>query len=115
MKSKALNRMLFLLLALPLLSGCNEDDDPSERSAEKSYALAELGDSGVSGTVSFSKVDDTTTKILVELAGTSEGDSHPAHIHAGDAATGGNTLPQPAIKSLLPFTVNGLVNKEFSL
>ncbi len=55
----------------------------------KVYALNELGDSGVSGTATFARRKNNTTLVTISLDGTQAGDTHPSHIHANDAATGG--------------------------
>jgi len=73
-----------------LFTQCKKDDpQPIATTPDKTYALAALNNSGVSGTVTFHKQDATTTLITVQLTGTKAGDSHPAHIHAGKAADGG--------------------------
>src|SRR5688500_1774224 len=93
MKRKALNWIWYMLVACPLLVGCkDEDEDPSASKNEKRYTLSQLDNSGVSGVVIFSKIDDATTKIVVELSGTAEGNSHPAHLHANNATTGGSIV-----------------------
>jgi hypothetical protein len=71
------------------LASCDDDDDESSRKEEKTYTLDPLGNSGVSGTVTFKKQNDQTTLITVQLSGTQAGNSHPAHIHSGNASTGG--------------------------
>ena len=53
------------------------------------YTLNEVDDSGVSGTVTITKVDDATTRIEIDLTGTPAGGLHPAHIHEGDIVPGG--------------------------
>jgi major membrane immunogen (membrane-anchored lipoprotein) len=79
-----------MLVAGVLLVACNDDDNgPSSAMNEKTYTLAELDSSGVSGTVTFRKQNDSTTKVTVRLTGTQAGDSHPAHIHANAASEGG--------------------------
>lgn len=88
MKIKMLKGIVGLLVACSLLAGCDDDDDPQSQN-ETRYTLGELESSGVSGTVTFTKMDEATTRITIELTGTTEGNSHPAHIHAGNASTGG--------------------------
>jgi len=79
-----------LLVAGLFVTGCEEDDDdPMAGPQVKSYTLAPLATSGVSGTVTFSKETETTTKVTVQLSGTQAGNSHPAHIHANNATDGG--------------------------
>jgi hypothetical protein len=79
---------LGLLAAVLFLASC-EDDDDQPNVVETSYKLGELDASGVSGNVTFRKIDNASTLIIVQLDGTKAGDSHPAHIHANNAATGG--------------------------
>lgn len=80
-----------LLVAGLFVTGCEDDDenDPKAGAQVKRYTLAELDGSGVSGTVTFSKQNESTTKVTVELTGTEAGNSHPAHIHANNATAGG--------------------------
>jgi hypothetical protein len=88
MKLKMLSGIVGLLVAFSVFTGCDDDDEPQSQN-ETSYSLAELEDSGVSGTVTFTKMDDATTRITIALTGTMDGDMHPAHIHSGNASTGG--------------------------
>lgn len=82
---------LGLLAASVLATGCDDDDDkdPQTGAMEKVYALSTVDNSGVSGTVTFTKENESTTKIVIQLSGTIEGGSHPAHIHANAASDGG--------------------------
>lgn len=79
----------FLLVAFVLLHACDKDD-PAD--VTRTYALEAVGGSGVSGTITFYKVTDTTTLVTVILAGTQSPNSHPAHIHENNAETGGSIL-----------------------
>jgi Cu/Zn superoxide dismutase len=58
----------------------------------ESYGLSGAGGSGVSGTVSFFERKNETTLVEISLTGTSETDTHPAHIHANDVLTGGGII-----------------------
>lgn len=80
-----------LLIAGLFVTGCeNDDDDEAMKGAqEKSYTLAQLDGSGVSGTVIFAKQNEATTMVTIQLTGTVAGDSHPAHIHSNSASAGG--------------------------
>ena len=90
MKLKKVIGIVGLLMVFSLFIGCEDDDEPqSQNQNETTYPLAELEGSGVSGTVTFAKMDDATTRITIELTGTVDGDMHPAHIHSGNASTGG--------------------------
>jgi len=79
-------RWLFYLL---VLIGCNNDDDPvveKELTGEKTeFTISEFGDSGISGKVVLEEYEDESTKVTIELSGTSDGNSYPAHFHAGTA------------------------------
>lgn len=86
---------MMLLLAVALAGGCDA------ATPARTIALRTLNESGVTGTVSFSKVGDSTgVKIQVDPAGNAD---MPAHIHPGtcDALT-----PQP--KFPLENVVNGV-------
>ena len=71
----------------------------------KVYTLAQLNASGVSGTVTFAERKSGFTLISVSLTGTTPGATHPSHIHANNAATGGPIV--------LDFTsINGTTGKS---
>ena len=75
---------VIVLISLALLAGCDA------ATQTRTIALQTLNDSGVTGTVSFSKVGDKTgVKVEVDPGGNLD---MPAHIHPGtcDALT-----PQP--------------------
>jgi Cu/Zn superoxide dismutase len=78
-----------LLVAGLFVTGCEEEDEPMADAQVKSYTLAALDASGVSGTVTFSKQSESTTMVTIQLSGTQPGNSHPAHIHANNATEGG--------------------------
>ncbi len=79
---------LIMLMATPLFFiGCSDDDDTTEVST--TYTLAEIGDSEVSGTAKFVKIDSVTTRVELQLQNTVADTIHPAHIHVNDAVTGG--------------------------
>lgn len=71
---------------------CNDDDEvgPTLNGNNTVYVLNEVGDSGVSGTVTFAELSDGSTTVVVDLNGTSSGNIHPAHIHFNTAAEGGD-------------------------
>src|SRR5688572_2944910 len=79
---------LIALTGLGLTTGCDDDDDSN--ATQRTYSLAQLAASGVSGTVTFRKVSNTETLITVQLTGTTAGNSHPSHIHNNTAAVGGS-------------------------
>ena len=53
------------------------------------YVLGSVSDPAISGTVTFSKRVNNETLVVIELIGTAEGASHPAHIHNNSAEEGG--------------------------
>jgi hypothetical protein len=82
--------IISMLAASLLVVGCDDDEDNDQSpAAEKVYTLAALDNSGVSGTVTFTKQGESTTKVLIQVSGTTEGNSHPAHIHSNAASAGG--------------------------
>jgi hypothetical protein len=56
-----------------------------------SYAL-NGGDAGINGTIEFAERVNQTTLVTINLTGTTDGDSHPAHIHENDIAATGNII-----------------------
>lgn len=53
------------------------------------YELGPVADPNIHGTATFAKRKNGFTLVTLQLEGTSEGDSHPAHIHNNSAAEGG--------------------------
>jgi hypothetical protein len=53
------------------------------------YDLNPVSDPGISGTVAFAGRKNGNTLVTIVLTGTSDGNSHPAHIHNNSAAEGG--------------------------
>lgn len=80
-----------LVFAFLGLIACDDDDDnnPVFQGDSKEYDLSAVGESGVSGTALFEENEDGSTTITLELSGTTEGETHPAHIHLNSAAEGG--------------------------
>lgn len=65
-----------MLLIAAIAPAASQDQD------ELTIDLEEIEDSGVSGTATLSSEDGSTT-VTIDLSGTPEGGSHPAHIHSG--------------------------------
>lgn len=61
---------------------CETDDDPIPQQFETTFAVEEVEGSGIMGEITFEKVNETTTRITLELTGTQSGDQHPARIHS---------------------------------
>jgi hypothetical protein len=53
------------------------------------YDLSAVGDSGVSGTATFTERIDGTTQVVIMVNGTEAGNTHPAHIHFNSVEEGG--------------------------
>lgn len=91
---------LILLMVVPFtFMSCSKDDDgyggtdpdngtPTELNS-KIYDLGSIGASGISGTAKFIESSDATLSIELDLQNTSQGGTHPAHIHVNTAAEGG--------------------------
>lgn len=77
------------------VSGCSDDDNnnidgPSLTGESKTYTLNSMSNPDISGTVKFAERSDNTTLVTIDLAGTTSGNTHVAHIHENSAAeTGG--------------------------
>ncbi|MGK7390823.1 MAG: CHRD domain-containing protein [Candidatus Cyclobacteriaceae bacterium M2_1C_046] len=85
--------LIFLLTTT--ISGCDDDDEVAPAiptGNTKEYTLNSVADPSISGTATFSELDDNTTQIEISLTGTPDGGSHPAHIHANTAAETGDIV-----------------------
>lgn len=75
---------------------CDNDDDLNPVTDPVldfvKYDLEERSDSGVSGEAKFNEQEDGSVQLILELDGTSSGNSHPAHIHMNTAVEGGGIL-----------------------
>lgn len=81
-----------LTLSLVLFfTGCDDDSSsgPDFTGEEVTYDLGEIGNSGVSGTATFSEIEGGSTFAVLQLEGTPQDGNHPAHIHMNSAAEGG--------------------------
>jgi len=76
---------------------------------QKTYTLAAVGASGVSGTALFEKRKNGNSLITINLNGTLTGGVHPAVIHIGSVATVGGG---PVVKTLNP--VDGTTGKSYT-
>ncbi|MBE7638954.1 hypothetical protein GUB10_01300 [Salegentibacter sp. BLCTC] len=87
-----MKKLAFALMMVAGFASCDSDDDGVDIPFEgetKEYTLNTIGDSGVSGTVTFNENEDGSTTVEFDLEGTEEGNLHPAHIHMGTAVEGG--------------------------
>jgi len=89
-----MKKLAFALMMVAGFTSCDSDDDgvdvPDFEGETKEYTLNEMSDSGVSGTVTFMENEDGSTTVEFDLNGTPEDGMHPAHIHMGTAAEGGD-------------------------
>ena len=83
--------VFFMLGSLLTFSACNDDDEagPTLNGNNTVYTLAESGDSGISGTVTFAELSNGNTTIVIDLEETTSGMMLPAHIHFNTAAESG--------------------------
>ena len=80
---------LFLASISLIISGCSKDDSSAKSSTSvKLYTLSPVSNSKISGEVTFTKNEDGSTTVLLEINGSSK-DVHPAFIYFNNAATGG--------------------------
>lgn len=98
MQTRTLLRRIVGFVALvalaAFLAACGSGGTDIE---EVSYDLNEANGSGVSGTITFTRAADSEVTVDIDLDGTEDGFTHPAHVHASDSG---------AIYVFLPF-VNG--------
>src|SRR5690606_38283246 len=73
-------------------TACEDDEDPAPQEIKTTYALAPVSNPNISGKVTFTKLDATSTLVTIELIGTTAGNTHPAHIHANSASEGGSIV-----------------------
>jgi len=91
---KNLFNYLFLLMTFTAITmtSCGDDDDGNTTGNEVSYDLEEKSDSGVSGEIEFKELESGEIQAEISLSGTSDGGTHPAHVHLNSAALGGDIL-----------------------
>lgn len=86
--TKKLFMMSLALCSLIAFSSCDDDVDMVDvlpTGDFKTYNLLAKNNSGVSGTVKFEKLSNSSTLATIQLTGTSAGNMHPAHIHKNTA------------------------------
>lgn len=89
---KVLSALLLFTVTLGLLgsTGCKKDDkEPAAK--QTTYNLKVKDQLGISGTVTFTETNSTTTTINIKLNNGSAV-NHPAHIHANSAVEGGSIV-----------------------
>ena len=93
---KLLKKLTVLLLMGTVFVSCDNDDDLNPVTDPVldfvKYDLEERSDSGVSGEATFNEQEDGSVQLILELDGTSSGNSHPAHIHMNTAVEGGGII-----------------------
>lgn len=85
MKRKAL---ILLLLTSFVFWSCSNDDSDNGPLETTTYDLIEIGDSGVTGTVTISENEDGSATIGIQLDGSTT-DVHPAFIYHGNSTSAG--------------------------
>ena len=86
-----MKKYIYLLLTSMslIISGCSKDDSSEKSSTSvKLYTLSSVSNSNISGKVTFTKNEDGSTTILLQINGSST-DIHPAFIYFNNAETGG--------------------------
>jgi len=84
--------LIVALLMMPflVLTSCSSDDDTTLPSgSSKTYQLNSVSNPDISGTAKFIRNDDGSITVELSLAGTTAGNTHPAHIHVNTAAEEG--------------------------
>ena len=80
-----ISTVLFTSISMGMFSGCKKDNSPPPFTT---YQLVKADVLGVSGTVTFTQTNSTTTTVVITLAG-SDSASHPAQINMNSAVQGG--------------------------
>lgn len=74
------------------LQSCVDEQSPTDAlellGGSRSYPLDAVDGSGISGNVVFEEGEGGFTRVTINLSGTPNGGSHPAHIHFNSAAEG---------------------------
>lgn len=83
--------LFFFAISSLTIVGCSEDD-PVVTENIITYTLEERTDSGVSGNIEFLELSDGRIQAQISLDGTTDGSSHPSHIHMNSAAAGGGII-----------------------
>ncbi|MBD3631042.1 hypothetical protein [Cyclobacterium sp.] len=90
-------QLLFLMIGIAgtmLLQSCVDEQSPADAlellGNSRTYPLNPVDGSGISGNVVFEEGEGGYTKVTINLSGTPNGGSHPAHIHFNSAAEGGD-------------------------
>ena len=78
----------FALVALVIFTDCKKDDVESVVLRSKEYSLNAVGNSGVTGKVTFTEDSNGTTEVLIELTG-SDTSKNPAFIRFNGSTEGG--------------------------
>ncbi|MDY8138221.1 hypothetical protein [Aquimarina sp. 2201CG5-10] len=85
-----MKKLLFLFATVLFCYSCNNDDDNNSALFEE-FTIQEVNDSGISGSVIFSRsTTDTVLFINVTLDGTELGKSYTANIYHNSLSTGGD-------------------------
>jgi len=93
MSKNLFNYCLIMLAAVALtMTSCKKDDDDNTTGKSVSYDLMEKSNSDVSGKIEFIELTDGSIQAEISLSGTSNGETHPAHVHVNSAALGGDIL-----------------------
>ncbi|MEO5975855.1 MAG: hypothetical protein ABIS36_06885 [Chryseolinea sp.] len=94
-----MNRLIWGIALVVSMIACQDNNEAvkSEFSGNETvYALAQVSDYPVSGSVTFKEKVDGTTKVVVQLTGTEGNIEHPVHLHLGDI-----TKPSVDVAALL--------------
>lgn len=87
--------ILVSILTTSLYVSCNDDDSmpndqgPKPTGNTKTYALGSVADETISGTATFTEIDDNSITVELNLQNTPAGGEHPTHIHMNTAAESG--------------------------
>ena len=90
-----MKKLAFALMMVAGFASCDSDDDGVDIPFEgetKEYTLNTIGDSGISGTVTFNENEDGSATVEFDLEGTEDGSVHPAHIHMNSAVETGDIV-----------------------
>jgi hypothetical protein len=81
-----------IVVMMIFFTACKSDEDPDPQEMQRVYNMNPVENQAIKGKITFLKLNESSTQITIELEGTTEGNSHPAHIHENSVSEGGGVV-----------------------